>query len=175
MSVVIGIDPGVTGAVAVYCGDQWIVEDCPTNIAVKRKTRRAPKPSQSKSYKSKTHACDPAGMAALLTEYNYEDAQVFVEKVGPMKGQGVTSMFGFGMGYGIWLGVLATLQLPYTLVTPQAWKKEMLIGVGQEKGASIARAKQLFPYLSDCLTRAKDDGRAEAILIGEYGRRLLGC
>ena len=54
--------------------------------------------------------------------YSLRDSHVFVEKAQPMPKQGVVSMFNYGKTYGIVLGVLSALEIPYTLVTPQAWK-----------------------------------------------------
>jgi crossover junction endodeoxyribonuclease RuvC len=110
-----------------------------------------------------------ASMRNLLTLYHIDMA--FVEKVHSMPGQGVRSMFTMGVGYGAWLGLLAGLQIPTTLVMPQRWKKVMLADQGQDKDASRLRAIQLFPTEAEYFTRKKDDGRAEAALIAEYGRR----
>lgn len=163
--VTIGIDPGQTGAIAVCIEGDWAVFDCPV-LTVETTNRK------TKSGKSVKNTPDPAGMAALLEKCNYEGAHAYIEKVGAAPGQGVTSMFNFGKGYGMWLGILAALKIPYTLVTPQAWKKAMMAGMAKEKAASIVRATQLFPEMADRLTLKKHDGRAEALLIAEYGRRM---
>ena len=42
-----------------------------------------------------------------------------------MPGQGTRSMLTIGFGYGLWLGILATLRLPYTTVRPAVWKRSM--------------------------------------------------
>jgi crossover junction endodeoxyribonuclease RuvC len=99
---------------------------------------------------------------------------VFLEKVSAMKGQGVTSMFSFGTNYGTWLGIIAAFHFPYTLVTPQAWKKAMMEGMDKSNDdGDRQRALQLFPEMGVHLARKKDDGRADALLICEYGRRQL--
>ena len=90
-----------------------------------------------------------------------------------MPGQGVRSMFTMGYGVGVWTGLLVGLLLPYNRVTPQRWKKLMMDGIAaKDKDASRHRAQQLFP-LAD-LRLKKHDGRAEALLIAEYGHRTLG-
>jgi crossover junction endodeoxyribonuclease RuvC len=89
-----------------------------------------------------------------------------------MPKQGVASSFTFGEGFGIWKGIIAAFQLPVELVSPQRWKKTMLADQGKEKDASRFKAMQLFPSVADQLKRVKDDGRAEALLLAEYGRRL---
>ena len=97
-----------------------------------------------------------------------------------MPGQGVTSMFSMGMGFGIWLGILAALRIPVTRVEPLRWKKEMGIAGGAEKGASVVRALQLFPACRDLTRQYKRGGvmldtylhgRADALLISDWGRR----
>lgn len=99
----------------------------------------------------------------------YPDAHVYIEKAQAMPKQGCVSMFRYGEGFGIIKGILAGLGIPYTLVTPQEWKKEMMSGMSKEKGASILRVNQLFPEI-DIGNRKKDHGKADAILIAEYGR-----
>ena len=94
---------------------------------------------------------------------------VFLEKVSAMPGQGVTGMFRFGQNLGQWQGLLSGLQLPYTMVTPQAWKKQAGL-IKSPKGASIILARQLWPENSeDFKYKTADEGRAEAALIARYG------
>jgi crossover junction endodeoxyribonuclease RuvC len=110
-------------------------------------------------------------MVQCLTANQEATTMVFLESVHAMPGQGVRSMFSMGKGFGIWLGILAALGLRYELVTPQAWKREMMAGMGREKDASRLRALQLFPQLGPELARTRDHGRADALLIAEYGRQ----
>ncbi|QXE86000.1 hypothetical protein KP003_16795 [Geomonas nitrogeniifigens] len=155
--MIIGIDPGQTGAVAILINGVCVnVFDTPTEQVKKGKG-------------SKTEYL-PSEMAEILRIHNKPGVHCFIEKVGAMPGQGVTSMFNFGKGFGLWLGILAALQIPYTLVTPQAWKKMLMQGIG-DKDAARGRAQQLHPEVTDWLKRKKDIGRADALLIAEYGRR----
>lgn len=96
-----------------------------------------------------------------------------VEKVGAHPGQGVTSMFTFGQGYGYILGVLAALGIGVQLVPPGTWKKEFSL-IGKDKAASVAVCKRLFPGMDLRATekcRKDSDGMAEALLMAEYARR----
>ena len=97
---------------------------------------------------------------------------VYIERAQAMPKQGVTSMFNYGKGFGLWLGLLIGIGFPYTLVSPRRWKASMLSDMPKDKGASILRAKQLFPASARELTRVKDHNRAEALLIAAYGQRL---
>lgn len=98
---------------------------------------------------------------------------VTIEKVGAMPKQGVTSVFTFGYGFGVWIGVLAALEIPYQLVTPQSWKKLLMSGEPKEKDASRIVARRMWPdQTEESLSRKKDHGRADAALLAEYGRRI---
>ena len=96
-----------------------------------------------------------------------------VEKVGAHPGQGVTSMFTFGQGFGYILGVLAALGIGVQLVPPGTWKKEFSL-IGKDKAASVEVCKRLFPGVDLRPTekcRKDSDGMAEALLLACYAQR----
>lgn len=169
MSSYIGIDPGITGAVAFIGPDGIQLHDTPVLTVMKAHKHR------------RVYA--PAGMVELLMSLRAQSGpslRAAIEKASPMpppksrnpndKPQGTISMFGYGQGYGIWIGILCALGIPYDEVHPARWKKVMMDGMDKGKASSIARALQLFPTAE--LTRKKDHGRADALLIAEYRRRL---
>lgn len=149
----IGIDPGVSGAIASISptGIQFI--DCPI-IKVSGKTKP-----------------NPTLMASELKRLITSDSIIIIEAVHALPGQGVTSMFSFGMGYGVWLGIIAALAVPVEFVSPQTWKKHY--SLGSDKEASRGKALQLFPSQADELKLKKHHGRAEALLLAEFLRRRL--
>ena len=153
---VLGIDPGFSGAMAwLDLGGDLRVEDMPT-LTVERNGK----------------AKRDLDLAALveLTE-QHRPAFAVVERVGAMPGQGVSSMFAFGRGFGSILGVLAALRVPVELVTPAAWKRTLAVPQGKD-GARL-RASQLLPAHGGHWRRAKDDGRAEASMLAWYGLAYL--
>jgi crossover junction endodeoxyribonuclease RuvC len=154
--MILGIDPGVTGCVAAIERGVVSFYDTPT-ITVKKGKR------------TKLEYL-PAQMTQDLELLKSRVAHCFIEKVHSMPDQGSVSTFGFGMGFGLWIGILCALHIPYTFVTPQAWKKELMQGM-RDKDAARIRAQQLFPQTVDRLSRKMDVGRADALLIAEYGRR----
>lgn len=162
--VYVGIDPGLHGAVAAV--DRFSafrgVWDAPTTIVKRGK-------------KSRTVYEAPLMVHILRSlQEKYEVQLVGMERVNAMPGQGVTSMFSMGHGFGLWEGIISALGLPLELTVPQVWKKKMLAGgKGDDKQASIVRAMQLFPAAAPLLARKKDDGRAEALLIAEFFRRRM--
>lgn len=90
-----------------------------------------------------------------------------IEQVNAMPGQGVTSMFTFGGAYMACIAIAQRSRDPWMLVRPRAWKKDM--GLTADKDESLALGRHLFPTAP--LTRKKDNGRAEALLIAEWLRR----
>ncbi len=176
---IIGIDNGFSGAIAVIEeSGNIIIHDMPV-ITIRKTSRSESKKQESENIQhKKRHRPKVKNYLDLLTIkqlLNIEgEKHVFIEKSQPMsKGgitQGVASTANYMKAYGQLEGLLVGLDVPYTEVTPQAWKKEMLAGMGKEKRNSVIRARQLFPGTLFLISK---DGRAEAALIAEYGRRLL--
>jgi Holliday junction resolvasome RuvABC endonuclease subunit len=144
--IIIGIDPGLSGAVAYLNHCYAHVEDMPVAGG----------------------QVDAANLSQMIGLWKSDNEMVaYVEQVGARPGQGVSSMFKFGMSYGAALAVLAACGVPVHLVTPGKWKKAL--GLSSDKEQSRRRAIELFPKLADDLKRKKDDGRAEALLLAHYG------
>ena len=92
----------------------------------------------------------------------------YMELVGSMPGQGVSSMFNFGKAAGAVLGALGALQFPVVEVTPQRWKRAFDL-IGKEKDLARTAAQQLMPTAP--LSLKKHCGRADALLLALYGHR----
>lgn len=158
--VYVGIDVGLSGAVAILHEDNRVeFYDTPT-VALARKM----------DY-------DLPGMLQILERVNDLDLATKkvlcgLERVHSMPGQGVASMFSFGGGFRAWEMALVCLRLPYQLVSPQRWKKAMMDGEAKEKDASRVVACRLFPGQAGELKLKKHHGRADALLIAEFLRRL---
>ncbi len=146
---IFAIDPGFSGAWAVIIdGRPEICGDMP--IAGDGSRKRV-----------------SAGLLATFMRSAKPDLCV-VERVSARPEQGVASSFRFGMSFGIALAVPAILEVPIELVAPPVWKRHFKL-IGTEKEDSRLKALDLAPHLMSMLQRKKDDGRAEAILIGLYG------
>jgi crossover junction endodeoxyribonuclease RuvC len=155
----IGIDPGLTGAVAFLCSDgTYNVADIPViDTSAKGKVR------------SMINARALANLIIDLDQSDFSRTTVMLEQTAAMPGQGVSSMFSMGDSFGACRGVIATLGLSFELVRPAKWKKTM--GLTDEKGMARAKAVQMFPNVGHLLSRVKDHNRAEALLLAEYGCR----
>lgn len=152
--IILGFDPGQTGAIAAY--DGTIITgliDMPTM------TRLHGKGSQ----------VDPYTLATALIDVCAGcNATTIIEAVSAMPGQGVSSTFHFGESVGVVLGVLGALQVPVRMVTPARWKRTAGI-LGRDKDAARTLAIQLHPEVADQLARKKDIGRADAVCIARFG------
>lgn len=145
----IGIDPGKTGAVALIHQDGQLAEDWPG---------------------------DAAGAADLLTswrlEYSIELAAL--ESVHAMPGQGVKSMFTFGQNFGQWQGLLAAFAIPHLQPRPQDWQRGLVRPSDgpDTKARALAVARRLFPDVD--LSKKKDHGKADALLLAWWARMQAG-
>jgi len=86
---------------------------------------------------------------------------------------GAAGAFRFGGFFYALKAVIACCNIPYTMVTPQSWKKQFGLK-GGDKEPSRKRALQLFPDQATMLARKKDQNRAEAMLLAKYGADKLG-
>lgn len=163
MKVILGIDPGLSGALAWVgfsgLSDPILLDaaDMPTVSVVSGKSKRQELNLQALSDLMQ-HPAIP-----------FPDA-VWIEKVNAMPGQGVTSMFRFGQAFGAAAGVAAGLGLPTKYVRPQEWQKPFGIR-GGDKDRSRLIASQLFPKRADLFKRKKDNGRSDAALIATFAVR----
>lgn len=151
---ILAIDPGLTGALAVYDGKRLYVADMPT-YAVRGKTR------------VNLHT-----LSDVIANRATDGAKVaVVEHVGAMPKQGGGSAFNFGFTTGAIHGILAAHLFETHTVPPAQWR----FGVGlmrqdgadhkARKSSSRARAIELFPEYAHLFARVKDDGRADAALM----------
>ena len=147
---IMGIDPGFSGALAVLDSDLKIefVMDMPI-IKVGKKRE-----------------LDEARLSVIFKMWRSKSINVALEKSQTMPNQGIVSRGRYMASYGFLRGLCVGNGIPYHLIQPQTWKKAMMPDMGKEKGASIQKVSQLYPELS--LTRVKDHGIADAILIARY-------
>ena len=96
-----------------------------------------------------------------------EETAVVVEQVNAMPGQGVTSMFNFGQTFGAIKGVCAALELPIFFVRPSKWKKHFEL-INSSKDSSRTKVIEMYPSLSNQLSKKKDVNKSDAILIARF-------
>lgn len=157
--IVYGIDPGVTGAIAVLVnGRLEAVVDLPAHAVSSGIVKRR---------------LDGAGLAAIVrgwrARYGVDEELAIVERVGSMPGQGVASVFSLGHTAGVIEGALLTLGVRLEYAVPGVWKRAM--GLSSEKSASQAVASRMFPTQAGTWACVKDHNRAEAALLAAYGAK----
>ena len=145
--MIVGIDPGISGAVAWVSDEGFLLSamDMPTLVV---------------------HGKAKVNPHILTSDLSFRKPKIVViEEVGAMPGQGVTSMFNFGYSAGILAGVCAGLGIPTVFFRPATWKRQA--GVPADKGAARQMAQRLWPG-SRAFDRVKDHGRAEAALLARW-------
>ena len=151
---IIGIDPGLSGAIAVLENNKVIsIFEMPVMPEGKKNKRQL----------------NSAQLAKLLKNYisKNEEVSVVVEQVNAMPGQGVTSMFNFGQTFGAIKGICAALNLPIFFVRPSKWKKHFEL-INSSKDSSRTKAIEMYPSLSNDLAKKKDVNKSDAILIARF-------
>lgn len=164
----IGIDPGSHGYIAIVTEEG----ECINSLAIEDNTEQE--------------------VARFVFKWSRAETVALMEDVHSMPGQGVSSTFAFGRNVGFLQGILVALQIPYTLVTPRKWQKEMWIAKDMvytvrkdkhgddkrqvaPKPTSINAATRLFPTTdlrkSD-RARNPHDGKCDALLIALYAKRM---
>lgn len=161
--MIIGVDPGGTGALVALRHDGSIIETLmmPT-IKIGTKTR--------------INGAAIAGWLDDLRKDSKAMCHAYLEQVNAMpsgppgkrRAMGVGSAFTFGHAAGLVEGVLMGAGIPITLVTPQAWKKSAGL-IGSDKDAARSRAIQLYPTCRILDLKGKGQAVADALLIARFG------
>ena len=156
--IYLGIDPGISGAIAII----------------------------SETGKQAVFDFEDEAVIQKLKDVDIQSwmikATALVELVHAHPKQGVKSTFAFGKNFGQWIGRLEALSIPFNFIDPRRWQnvmfgstpKQYMVRKGKKvmdtKSMSLTTARQMFPAMSARLMRKKDNGRADALLIAEYCR-----
>ena len=170
---IVGIDPGMGGAIAfIRPGNDVVIEDMPVIAIASGAVRRR---------------VDGYALKWLLLRHcpAVEPVRVFCEDISiAMGGKGKTSaatIISLARTLGAIEGVTDAIRFPMQLVPPKDWQGFYgLKGkTKQDKRAhgelpqAVLKARMLYPQASHMLDRVRDLDRAEALLIAHYGLRTL--
>lgn len=182
--VIVGIDPGKNGAIAVL-RDNGAIEV--SKIYNKDDTLRY-------SFIELMRKLDTL---VIKKTFDSRNLKVYLELVNGVPSWGYKN-FGFGKTFGGMTHILAILKLPYEFVSAKKWSKKVhdskckklkrlnkdltdkekreieKIRYKAKKDANRALAKRLFPKFGYLLDVKGNDGIADALLIMEYGIREIG-
>ncbi len=160
MTTILGVDCGLSGALAfleTFAFASSTIRDMPT-FEIKRG-------------KGKRRDLDGHALYQMIKAARPDHA--FVERALAMPKQSSYATGIFFQVYGEVRGILIGCSIPFTIVEPHVWKKNL--GVPAEKDGARARASQLMPTLAVHWPLKKHDGRAESALLALYGARTLGA
>lgn len=167
---VCGIDPGNSGGLAIL--DR---SETPFKTVCLLKL-----PTVSLSAENSKKEIDAHTLSDILSNYSERIAFCVVEKVsamtyvdesGKLRGQGAAASFAFGKGYGVIIGILATLRVPVVDIPPSTWK--MLLGLTSQKQKSMDLAIKMYPQSSAFIKKKSDDGIAESLLLAHFGAERI--
>ncbi len=154
--LIIGIDPGISGAICFFeDGQVKEIIDMPVMADGKKNKRQINGPQVYNE------------ILKRINKLQKKDITVVIEQVSAMPGQGVTSMFNFGQSFGVLKGICSAMQLSMFFIRPAKWKKYFGL-IKTEKDASRTKVIEIFPYISSELSRKKDSNKADAVLIASF-------
>lgn len=159
--MVLGIDPGLSGALVMTNGASARYWKMPLEVNGKDKE------------------IDYFKFVDLLD--NLDPVHVFLERALPFA-MGSKSAFNYGRGFAALEIALKASRLPMTYVEPNKWTKEMHAGIKDDlkpKAKSLIAVKRLFgKAVKDWplgRTGKLDEGAVDALLIAGYGLRKFGA
>jgi crossover junction endodeoxyribonuclease RuvC len=157
---VVGIDPGVTGAIAVLRDRHFLaVHDMP--VITSSAGKRLP---CAHSVAGLLRDAKPD--LVVIEQVNSRPA--IDPKTRKPRKMGTQSMFNFGRGLGLVESAALIEQLRVCYVAPAAWKRKASL-INTHKDTARLLARELWSEAQDELRRKKDHGRADALLIARFG------
>jgi hypothetical protein len=157
---ILGVDPGLTGAIALYDRrSQKLIDviDMPVT------------PYKNSKGQKRTRI-EPYSVATFVDAYCDQIVGAVIEEVGAAPNQGVVTTFKFGFVTGVIHGIIAANMIQIHTVKPAVWKT--ILNLSQDKNLSRIKAQELFPDFKKRFDLKKHDGRAEAALLAKFGERL---
>lgn len=180
MKIRIGIDIGSNGAYAVFVDDQLkgygLIPDTSGELDMRAMLELI------------------YGLWPKLEKDDVYDVHVVIEDLHSIFGTSAKSNFQFGVNNGLVIGLLQTVEFPYTKVSAKKWQKELWEGIRpveilvpgktnkdgspkykvDTKATSLLAAKRLFPketFLATERSKVPHNGIVDAVLIAEYCKR----
>lgn len=160
MRALISVDPGVTGAFAVFDGDKQTLEHV-GDLPIIR--------DMSTAWIDADHL-----LSVLLRHLNGRNTTAIIERVHAMPAthSGSRTVFSQGLTLGSILSTLQIARCRIEMVSPATWKADAgLSGASkltakEKKSRALDKARLLYPDAD--LGRQKDHNRAEALLIANW-------
>lgn len=159
---VLGIDPGLDGAAAVFDDRRLGYVEVFDLETVGEDTKRILNVTTLSRWVEARMPYD---------ERVEHEHHAYLEYVNSNPAWGTGSVFRFGMSFGQLRATVELCGIPQTLVVARKWRPTY--NIGNDKKAGLKKAIALFPNAADKFARVKDEHRADAALIAYYGYRIL--
>lgn len=153
--IYVGIDPDLGGALAVLNEDGTIlsVHDCPTSVVS----------GQRRMY-------DLGSIHELCGRWIYgRAAKVAIEEQAAMS-PGRIACFSLGAGWAAWGMAVISWGAALHRVAPKQWRAMHRLKNGKDQ--SLIRVREMHPESRELFSLVQYHGRADAVLIAEYLRRV---
>lgn len=150
----VGIDPGVTGCIAILDEETGRVEFHDTPIILED------------TPKGKLKTYDEPAIWQILKAI--KEGSVVVEHQRYYGwGDNAKALATLCYGYGLFVGYANALGLPVLKVEPNVWKRKLLGSKNAHKNEAVELAQELFPAYRKQLLKSKN-GRSDALLLIQY-------
>lgn len=158
--IIEGIDPGLSGAACVFDAENLKVLDLLDMPTEAWGSKRHIDIKQLLGWTWR-HRCDTCALERVQALPGMDAGGV------RSRGMGAASAFRFGMCFGEIRGAMIAAGLSVVDVPPQVWKELFELNK-REKDEARQLAIKLHPEAAHMLTRKKDQGRGECILIARW-------
>jgi len=178
LSATAAIDPGITGSICIS-GDPIVLHDMPVIEIYGKPARKGAKAKIKREV-------DVPRLLSILRDANVSMVLIEKQQERPAKfsvgkgangedverKQGVSSSWTTAKNYYLIIGALIGSGIAHEAIHPRTWQSHFKIA-GNSKGQSCQIAERLYPGASFRGPRGRAlDGRADATLLLEYGRRM---
>lgn len=173
-TVYLGVDPGLSGALAVLwpSSGPWIYDAEEIRIAYRKRDKKdGETKSRSRGVFNAAAAAAAVREIRQIASRREWSLSAALEMAYAMPGENRGSSLTIGENSGIWIGIFSALSIPYCKISAAHWKQKLLTGLPHEKGSSVVAALRMFPQSHLFLKLAKHHGRADALMLAEYLRR----
>lgn len=152
--MILAIDPGITGAIAMYDPDIDYLHAEPLPIQWRMVNKK------------KKFELDLKALHEWIENRRAHIDEVIVEQPTAMPGVGAVSQFNFGRTCGQCEALIIGMGFKITLVHPTRWKAAL--DVPSDKRRSRGRAMRLFPMHANKFGANDSEGMAEASMLALY-------
>jgi hypothetical protein len=162
MSIIIGIDNGITGGLCAISAHHGLIIATSTMPSIRHRKRNEIDIRRIHIWLSE------------VTNGNLSNADYVIEE--PNNSRNASTAYSVASSFHSMRGFFETKMLAWHRITPQSWQRAMLgkVPAGETKAYALAKARELWPdekWLATERCSKPHEGMIDAALIAEYWRR----